>query len=68
MIDGIIVCVTAPPVGKDYNAIMGAINKSYLASVVQRGDDTIQQINYYPADKNYINQLSYPVDSDLSSE
>jgi len=42
MIDGIIVCVTAPPVVKDYNAIMGAINKSYLASVVQRGDDTIQ--------------------------
>ena len=56
---------------KDYNAIMGAINKSYLASVVQKGNNTIQQINYYPADKNYINHLViqwmviYPVNSCL---
>ena len=40
-----------------------------LASVVQKVDNAIHQINHYPADKKkkYQNQLSYPVDSDSSS-
>ena len=35
----------------------------HQASVVQKVDSTIQQINHYPADEHYQNQLSYPVDS-----
>ena len=36
------------------------------APVVQTMDSAIHRINYYPADKHSQNQLSYPVDSDLS--
>ena len=36
------------------------------ASVVQRLDNAIQQINHYSLDKYDQNLLSYPVDSDLS--
>ena len=36
------------------------------APVVQTLDSAIQRINHYPADQHYQNQLSYPVDSDLS--
>ena len=35
--------------------------------VVQRTDNTIQQINRYPTDKCYQNVLPYPPDKDLSS-
>ena len=37
------------------------------APVVRRVDiaPNIHRVNHYPADKNYQNQLSYPVDSDL---
>ena len=37
-----------------------------LAPVVQTMDSAVHRINYYPADKHSQNQLSYPVDSDLS--
>ena len=37
-----------------------------LAPVVQTMDSAVHRINYYPADKHPQNQLSYPVDSDLS--
>ena len=37
-----------------------------LASVVQKLDSAIHQINHYPTDKYYGNQLHYPLDSDLS--
>ena len=36
------------------------------ATDVQTLDRAIQQINHYPADKYYGNQLCYPLDSDLS--
>ena len=36
------------------------------APVVQTLDSTIHQINHYPPDKYYGNQLCYLVDSDLS--
>ena len=36
------------------------------ASVVQTLDSAIHQINHYPADKYYGNQLRYPLDSYLS--
>ena len=36
------------------------------APVVQTMDSAVHRINYYPADKHLQNQLSYPVDSDLS--
>ena len=39
----------------------------FLAPVVQTMDSAVHRINHYPADKHYQNQLSYPVDSDLSS-
>ena len=39
----------------------------HLAPVVQTMDSAVQRINYYPADKHWQNQLSYPGDSDLSS-
>ena len=38
-----------------------------LAPVVWKLDSTIHQINCYPEDKYYDNQLRYPVDSYLSS-
>ena len=38
----------------------------HLAPVVQTLDSAIHQINQYPADKYYGNQLRYPLDSDLS--
>ena len=37
-----------------------------LAPVVQTIDSAVHRINHYPVDKHYQNQLSYPVDSDLS--
>ena len=37
-----------------------------LALVVQTMGSAIHRINHYPADKHWQNQLSYPVDSDLS--
>ena len=37
------------------------------APVVQTMDSAVHRINHYPADKHKQNQLSYPVDSDLSS-
>ena len=37
------------------------------ASVVQRLDSAIQQINHYSLDKCDQNLLSYPVESDLSN-
>ena len=37
-----------------------------LASVVQTLDSAIHQINHYPRDKYYGNQLRYPLNSDLS--
>ena len=37
-----------------------------LASVVQTLDSAIHQINHYPTDKYYGNQLRHPLDSDLS--
>ena len=36
------------------------------ATDVQTLDSAIHQINHYPADKYYGNQLCYPLDSDLS--
>ena len=51
-----------------YGANNWAMNRiSELASVVQKVDSAIHRINHYPADEHYQNQLSYPVDSDLSS-
>ena len=38
-----------------------------LAPVVQMMDSAVHLINHYPAHKHKQNQLSYPVDSDLSS-
>ena len=38
----------------------------HQAPVVQTMDSAVHRINYYPADKHSQNQLSYPVDSDLS--
>ena len=38
-----------------------------LAPVVQKLDSAIHRINHYPADKYYVNQLRYPLDSNLSS-
>ena len=38
----------------------------HLAPVVQTMDSAVHRINYYPADEHSQNQLSYPVDSDLS--
>ena len=38
-----------------------------LAPVVQTLDSAIQQINHYPADQCYGNQLRYPLDRDLST-
>ena len=35
--------------------------------VVQKLDSAIHRINRYPEDKNYENQLRYPLDSNLSS-
>ena len=40
--------------------------KISLALVVQTLDSAIHQINHYPADKYYGNQLRYLLDSDLS--
>ena len=37
-----------------------------LASVVQTLDSAIHQINHYPREKYYGNQLRYPLNSDLS--
>ena len=37
------------------------------APVVQKLDSAIHQINRYPKDEYYENQLHYPVDSDLSN-
>ena len=37
-----------------------------LAPVVQTMDSAVHRINYYVEDKHKQNQLSYPVDSDLS--
>ena len=37
------------------------------APLVQMLDNTIHQINGYPADKYWGNQLRYPLDRDLSS-
>ena len=37
------------------------------APVVQTLDSAIHQINHYPADKYYGNQLRYPLDRDLST-
>ena len=37
-----------------------------LTPVVQTLDSPIHGINHYPADKDYGNQLRYPLDSDLS--
>ena len=37
-----------------------------LAPVVQTLDSAIRRINHYPADKDYGNQLRYPLGSDLS--
>ena len=49
---------------------IAAINEAaffvHLAPVVQTIDSAVHRINYYPADKHSQNQLSYPVDSDLS--
>ena len=38
-----------------------------LARVAQMLDSTIHQINHYPADKYWGNQLYYPMDRDLSN-
>ena len=38
-----------------------------LAPVVQKLDSAIHQINHYPGDKYYENQLRYSLDSNLSS-
>ena len=38
-----------------------------LAPVVQTMDSAVHRINHYPANKHQQNQLSYPVNSDLSS-
>ena len=38
------------------------------ARVVQTLNSAIQQINYYPEDKYYKNQLRYSVDRDLSGD
>ena len=39
----------------------------HLAPVVEKLDSAIHQINHYPVDKYYKNQLHYPLDSNLSS-
>ena len=46
---------------------VSVVNHVHLAAVVQRGDNVIQRINRYPADKCYKNVLRYPPDRDLSS-
>ena len=38
-----------------------------LAPVVQTMDSAVHRINHYPVDKSCRNQLSYPMDSDLSA-
>ena len=37
------------------------------APLVQMLDNAIHQINHYPADKYWGNQLHFPLDRDLSS-
>ena len=37
-----------------------------LALVVQKMDSAIRRLNHYPVDKSQLNQLRYPMDSDLS--
>ena len=39
----------------------------HQAPVVQKMDNVMHRINYYPVDKHWGNQLHYPVDSDLSN-
>ena len=45
---------------------LSLIYYKHLAPVVETLDSAIHQINHYPADKYYGNQLRYLLDSDLS--
>ena len=44
----------------------GAWTATSLAPVVQRPDNAIHRINYYPADSTVCFVNTYPLDSDLS--
>ena len=46
---------------------MHEISFRLQASVVQKVDNAIHRLNHCPGDKHSQNQLSYPVDGDLSS-
>ena len=53
---------------KLYNSAWGIIHDSLRgiqALVARKLDSAIQQINRYPEDKYYNNQLRYPVDSNI---
>ena len=48
------------------SVIVSSIIFIHQAPVVQKMDNVMHRINYYPVDKYWGNQLHYPLDSDLS--
>ena len=48
------------------SVIVSSIIFIHQAPVVQKMDNVMHRVNYYPVDKYWGNQLLYPLDSDLS--
>ena len=61
-------CTCACATSKDQDPVVQTLDSAiHLASVVQKANSTIQQINFYPVDSAIGFPNTYALDSDLSS-